>query len=48
MQVRFLEAGDVRIRFEATCLRLGEASRLITLMLSGGGLRSSRQGARPP
>ena len=45
MQVRFLEADDVRIRFEAACLRMGEgeARRAFSMALNKEGRKSFTQ-----
>ncbi len=45
MQVRFLEADDVRIRFEAACVRLceGEARRAFSMALNKEGRKSFTQ-----
>ena len=45
MQVRFLEAGDVRARFEAACARLGEgeARRAFSMALNKEGRKSFTQ-----
>ena len=45
MQVRFLEADDVRIRFEAACTRLGEseARRAFSMALNKEGRKSFTQ-----
>ena len=42
MRVRFLEADDVRIRFEAACLRMGEgeARRVFSMALNKEGRKS--------
>ena len=45
MRVRFLEADDVRIRFEAACNRLGEgeARRAFSMALNKEGRKSFTQ-----
>ena len=45
MQVRFLEADDVRTRFEAACTRIGEgeARRAFSMALNKEGRKSFTQ-----
>jgi hypothetical protein len=45
MQVRFLETDDVRTRFEAACVRLGEgeARRAFSMALNKEGRKSFTQ-----
>lgn len=45
MRIRFLEADDVRIRFEAACLRLGEGEsrRVFSMALNKEGRKSFTQ-----